>query len=80
MAGAVFLLRYYSGHHHEHQGDLQERRIRTRRRHYQCASWSELHGVLRPGLAEIRETIGPKIADKTFEFWNNPDDALYDNL
>ena len=31
-------------------------------------------------LAEIRETIGPKIADKTFEFWDNPADALYDNL
>ena len=31
-------------------------------------------------LAEIRETIGPKIADKTFEFWNNSADAVYDNL
>ncbi len=61
--------------------DLQERRICTRRRHYQCASWSRItrsHSDLE--LAEIRETIGPKIADKAFEFWNNPDDALYDNL
>jgi hypothetical protein len=31
-------------------------------------------------LAEIRETIGPKIADKTFEFWDNSADAVYDNL
>jgi hypothetical protein len=31
-------------------------------------------------LAEIRETIGPKIADKSFEFWDNPADAVYDNL
>ena len=31
-------------------------------------------------LAEIRETIGSKIADKTFEFWDNPADAVYDNL
>ena len=31
-------------------------------------------------LAEIRETIGLKTAEKNFEFWNNPADAVYDDL
>lgn len=31
-------------------------------------------------LAEILSTTGLKAAEKSFEFWNNPDDALYDNL
>ena len=31
-------------------------------------------------LAQIRETIQLTAADKTFEFWNNPDDAVYDDL
>lgn len=31
-------------------------------------------------LAEIRETIGLKTAEKSFEFWNNPADNVYDNL
>ena len=31
-------------------------------------------------LAEIRSTIGLNAAEKNFEFWNNPDDAVYDDL
>jgi hypothetical protein len=31
-------------------------------------------------LAEIRSTIGLNEAEGTFEFWNNPDDAVDDNL
>jgi hypothetical protein len=31
-------------------------------------------------LAEIRSTIGLNAAEETFEFWNNPDDAMCDNL
>jgi len=31
-------------------------------------------------LAEIRSTIGLNAAEKSFEFWNNPDDAVYDDL
>lgn len=32
-------------------------------------------------LGEILETIGwLKAAEKSFEFWNNPDDAVYDTL
>jgi hypothetical protein len=32
-------------------------------------------------LDEIRETIGwLKAAEKSFEFWNNPADAVYDTL
>jgi hypothetical protein len=32
-------------------------------------------------LNEIRETLGwLKAAEKSFEFWNNADDAVYDTL
>ena len=31
-------------------------------------------------LAEIRSTIGLNAAKDSFEFWNNPDDAVYDDL
>jgi predicted DNA-binding antitoxin AbrB/MazE fold protein len=32
-------------------------------------------------LDEIRETLGwLKAAEKSFEFWNNPADAVYDTL
>jgi len=31
-------------------------------------------------LAEIRSTMGSNAAEKGFEFWNNPDDAVYDDL
>jgi hypothetical protein len=32
-------------------------------------------------LADIRETLGwLKAAEKSFEFWNNSADAVYDNL
>ena len=31
-------------------------------------------------LAEILSTTELKAAEKSFEFWNSPDDALYDNL
>jgi predicted DNA-binding antitoxin AbrB/MazE fold protein len=32
-------------------------------------------------LADIRETLGwLKAAEKSFEFWNNPADAVYDTL
>ena len=32
-------------------------------------------------LAEIRETLGwLKAAEKSFAFWNNPADAVYDTL
>jgi hypothetical protein len=32
-------------------------------------------------LGEIRETLGwLKAAEKSFEFWNNPADAVYDTL
>jgi hypothetical protein len=31
-------------------------------------------------LADIRETIVLKTAEKSFEFWNDPDDAVNDNL
>jgi predicted DNA-binding antitoxin AbrB/MazE fold protein len=48
-------------------------------------------GDVRPGqictvlsdeeLGEILETIGwLKAAEKSFEFWDNPDDAVYDTL
>ena len=48
-------------------------------------------GSVRPGqvctvlsdeeLGEIVETIGwLKAAEKSFEFWSNADDAVYDNL
>lgn len=80
MAGAVFLLRYYLG---------IIMSIKVTYRNGVLVPVDDITNV-HPGqnyavysdleLAEIRETIGPKIADKTFEFWNNPDDALYDNL
>jgi hypothetical protein len=48
------------------------------------------HTDVRPGqlytvfsdeeLAEIRETIGLKTAEKSLEFWNDPADTVYDNL
>lgn len=31
-------------------------------------------------LAAIRETIWLNAAEKSFQFWYNPDDAVYDNL
>ena len=32
-------------------------------------------------LGEIRETLGwLKAAETSFEFWNNPEDAVYDTL
>jgi predicted DNA-binding antitoxin AbrB/MazE fold protein len=32
-------------------------------------------------LSDIRETLGwLKTAEKSFDFWNNPDDAVYDAL
>ena len=31
-------------------------------------------------LAEIRSMIGLNAAEESFEFWNNPDDAVYDDL
>jgi len=31
-------------------------------------------------LEEIRVTIGLNAVEKSFEFWDNPADALYDNL
>jgi len=30
-------------------------------------------------LAKIRSTMGSNAAEKSFEFWNNPDDAVYDD-
>ena len=32
-------------------------------------------------LRDIRETVGwPKAAELSFDFWNNPADAVYDTL
>jgi hypothetical protein len=31
-------------------------------------------------LAEIREATGLTAAEKSFEFWDNPDDDVYENL
>ena len=60
---------------------------------YKDGVFEPLEGVkgVRPGqnytvfsdeeISEIRETFGwLKAAEKSFEFWNNPADAVYDTL
>jgi hypothetical protein len=64
---------------HEHQGRIQERRVRTVE-DVEDAKPGEIYTAFsEEELRDIRKTLGwLKAAEQSFEFWNNPSDAIYD--